>query len=199
MQDRSGAKPVTRDSKPREAYPLAAAVLHWTIAVLIFALIALGWYMVDIPRGTPARGYWFNIHKSIGLTTLFLIALFLIWRARGTPPPLPRGVPPWEVRAAMVGHWLLYIGMVVVPLTGYIESNFTKWGVDFFGYKLAPWGWNQKPENPIYTLFNRVHVWGSWIFAAVIALHAAAALKHALQRDGVMSRMLPRFGTPRRD
>jgi cytochrome b561 len=198
MRDHSATKPASIRPNLRAAYPVGAVILHWSMAILIFALIVMGWYMVDIPRGTPARGYWFNIHKSIGMIAFFVAALFLVWRSLATPPPLPRSVPPWEVRAAAVGHWLLYLGLIVVPLTGYIEANFTKWGVDFFGYKLEPWGWDQEPGNTIYTLFNRIHVWGSWVFAAVIGLHVAAALKHALQRDGVMGRMLPLPGSSRR-
>lgn len=179
------------ENQKRESYPLAISALHWTLAILILALIGLGWYMVDIPRNTPERGYFFNLHKSLGVVALLLAAIFVIWRLRNRPPALPDSIPAWEKRAADVGHWLLYIGLVVVPLSGYIESNFTKWGVDFFGYKLESWGWDQEPGNTIYTVFNILHVWGSWIFAAVIGLHVAAAIKHGFQRDGVLSRMLP--------
>jgi cytochrome b561 len=171
-----------------ERYPTSAVTLHWVIAILIFVLLGIGWYMVDIPRGTPARGEYFNLHKSLGLIVMLLIALLLLWRSRNRPPPLPDFLPRWEARAAIFSHWLLYLCLVVVPLSGYLESNFTKWGIDFFGLHLPAWG---PDDETLYTIFNRIHVISSNVFAVLIALHMAAAIKHAMVRDGILSRMLP--------
>lgn len=177
---------MTQSSPDR--YPLPAIALHWAIAILIFVLLGIGWYMVDIPRGTPARGEYYNLHKSLGLIAMLLIALLLLWRSRNRPPPLPGFLPRWEARAAIFGHRLLYLCLVVVPLSGYLETNFTKWGIDFFGLHLPSWG----PEDKtFYTIFKGIHVISSNVFAVLIALHVAAAIKHALIRDGILSRMLP--------
>lgn len=169
-------------------YSATIIVLHWLIAVLIFFLTATGWYMVELTKGTPAVAYYYNLHKSVGLIVMALIALMISWRLRRGAPELPPGIPEWERRAADIGHWLLYILLVIVPLSGYIEANFAKWGIDFFGYELEPWG----PENEtIYNFFNRIHIYSSNIFAAVIALHILAAIKHMVSRTGVVYRMLP--------
>ncbi len=55
--------PSAADPKVAERYPRSVALLHWLIAALILVLIALGWFMADIPKGTPARAYYFNLHK----------------------------------------------------------------------------------------------------------------------------------------
>jgi cytochrome b561 len=169
-------------------YPARTAVLHWLMVIGILFLMAVGWYMVDIPRGTPPRGYWYNLHKSVGLIVFAVAVLFLYWRATLSVPPLPDSIPGWERRSALIAHRLMYVLLVVVPLSGYIEANFTKWGVDFFGYKLEPWG----PENQrLYWIFNRIHVYSSNIFAGLIGLHVAAAIRHMLKRDGILERILP--------
>lgn len=164
--------------------------LHWLMATLILLLYALGWYMVGIERQTPARGLFFNIHKSFGLLAMLAIALFCIWRWRREAPPYPASMSRWERRAAALVHALTYVLLVVVPLAGYMEANFNEWGIAFFGLlHLPPWG----PDNAHWRqLLNTVHVYSANLFAVVIAVHVAAALKHALwDRDRVLQRMLP--------
>jgi cytochrome b561 len=104
-------------------------------------------------------------------------------------------MPAWQRRAARLGHGALYACMVVMPLSGYVGSNFSKYGVKFFGRTLAPWG----PDLPaVYEVLDRVHVVTGWLFTALIAGHVLAALQHAfVARDGVFARIWP-WRTPRR-
>ena len=170
-------------------YAPTAIALHWIIVALVFALYAIGWYMVGIPKGTPPVAYWYNLHKSIGIVAAVPIVVLLFWRATHVPPPLPGSLPAWEARMAHVNHVLFYVCLVVLVLSGYIESNFTRFGVRFFGYPLPRLGWEDKG---IYLIFNRIHVYTSYVFTALMALHIAAAFKHLLaDRNGVFQRMLP--------
>ncbi|MGH8716930.1 MAG: cytochrome b [Burkholderiales bacterium] len=170
-------------------YALSAIVLHWLLVALVFALYGLGWYMVEIPKGTPPVAWFYNLHKSIGVVAAVPIVWLIYWRATHQVPPLPGSMPRWKVKAAEANHLLFYICLVVMTLSGFIESNFTKYGVKFFGYQLPLLGWEDKT---IYYLFNRIHVYTSYFFAALIAVHVAAALRHLLlEKDGVFQRMLP--------
>jgi cytochrome b561 len=169
-------------------YKPIAMFLHWLLAIVLIGQIGLGVWMGDIPKGTPERAYFFNLHKSIGM----VIALFILWRIavriKNTPPALPP-LPNWERILAKASHHLLYACMVILPLTGYIGSNFTKYGIKFFGYQIAPWG----PENKaIYEVLNTTHSVTGNVMIAIILIHVAAALKHWLfDKDTVMQRMLP--------
>ena len=88
-------------------------------------------------RRAPRRSrYYFNLHKSIGIVAALPILLLLFWRATHAPPPLPGSLAAWEVRAAHVNHVLFYVCLVVLVVSGFVESNFTKFGVKFFGYPL---------------------------------------------------------------
>lgn len=98
-------------------------------------------------------------------------------------------MPGWERAAAKASHVLLYVCMLVMPLSGYIASNFSKYGVNFFNsFKLPPWG---PDDKQIYGFFNGTHVITSYVFLTLIALHVLAALRHASKRDGIFSRMWP--------
>lgn len=172
-----------------QSYAPTAVALHWLLVLLVFMLYGIGWYMVEIPKGTPPVAYYYNLHKSIGIVAALPIALLILWRVTHVPPPLPGSMPAWQARAAHVNHLLFYVCLVVLVVSGLIESNFTKFGVRFFGYPLPILGWEDKT---IYRIFNRIHVYTSYLFAALMAVHVAAALKHLLvNRDGVFQRMWP--------
>lgn len=177
-----------------QRYTRTAMTLHWLIALLLVSQFAFGWYLSDIPRGVPARGYFVNLHKSTGMLIALLIVLRLVWRLTHRPPPLPDTLPQWQQSAAAASHNLLYVLMLVMPLSGYLGSNFSKHGVNFFNLvKFAPWGPDIKR---LYTIFNQIHLISSWLLLALVILHVLAALKHLfVDRDTVFSRMMPRrFG-----
>ncbi len=165
-------------------------LLHWLVAFLLVGQFAFGWYLSDIPRGVPARGYFVNLHKSTGLLVGLLILVRISWRLTHTPPPLPNSVPRWQQQAATSTHYLLYVLMLVMPLSGYMASNFSKYGVDFFNsIKLAPWGSNDKL---LYAFFNQTHIVSSWLLLALVLVHVLAALKHLLvDHDTIFLRMSP--------
>ena len=174
--------------KKIEGYTTSIVILHWLIAIGIFILIGMGWYMVELEKGIPAVTFYYNLHKSIGLVALVLVALLINFRVRNHPPDLPDSLPAWEIRAAKISHLMFYIFLVIVPLSGYFEANFTKWGINFFGFHMNSWG----PENKtLYTVFNRVHVYGANLLAVLIAVHFLAALKHMVKHNGIVYRILP--------
>jgi cytochrome b561 len=175
-------------TEPR--YSLPAIVLHWLLAVIIIGMIILGDVMTDIPRNTPARGFYFNLHKSIGVLAGVLVLMRIGWRLHETAPPFPADMPHWERLGALWGHRALYVLMFAVPATGYISSSFNKYGVKFFGLSLPNWGWEDKALRELFAGF---HSTLAWTLAVLIGIHILAALKHALiDQDGMWRRMFPR-------
>lgn len=168
-------------------YDRTARLLHWLIAVLLLAQFVFGWWLGDIPRNTPARGYYVNLHKSMGMLIGLLIVLRIVWRLTHSAPPLPAALPPWQRWLAAASHHALYLGMVLMPLSGYLASNFSKYGVNFFNtILLPPWGSNDKQ---LYALFNQTHKITAVALLALVVLHVLAALQHGLRRDGIISRI----------
>src|ERR671938_553375 len=80
-----------------ERYTRTAIVLHWLIGLAVFAQIGLGLWMIGIPKTPPGiRAYWFNVHKSIGITIGLLVLVRLAWRLAHRPPELPMSLARWQ-------------------------------------------------------------------------------------------------------
>jgi cytochrome b561 len=171
-------------------YNTGTIVLHWLIATLLFGQIAFGWFLESIPRGVPMRGPYVNLHKSTGLVLALLILGRIFWRLTHPAPPLPSFAPAWERVVSKWNQFGLYTCMLLMPLSGYVASNFSKHGVKLFNVvMLPPWGTD---DHRIYAVFNTTHVVTSYLFVALIALHLLGAMRHALRRDGIVARMWPR-------
>jgi cytochrome b561 len=175
--------------KANARYNNVAIALHWLIAVGVLVMIGLGWYMTDIPKGTPERAYFFNLHKSIGVTVGIVALIRLWWRATHRPPPLPSTMAGWEVSAAKINHALLYACIIAMPVIGFLASNFTKYGVKYFGIQVGPFF----PENTaLRDRLQEVHGLLSYVLVVLVIVHVLAAFKHLLvDKDGVFQRMLP--------
>ena len=177
------------DDTPRDRYDTVASLLHWLIGLALIGQVVFGFLLDELaPRGTPSRGAVINLHKSFGLVLGGLVLARLAWRLAHRLPDWPAVLPAWQRRAARWMHRALYACMLILPLSGYLASNFSKHGIKFFGQTLAPWG---PDEKGVYDALNLVHVSTGWLFAILIAGHVAVALLHAFRRDGVVSRILP--------
>jgi cytochrome b561 len=178
----------------RQNYDGVAIALHWLIGAALLAQIVFGFFLDDIAaRGTPQRAGVINLHKSVGIVLGLAIVARLGWRLLHKPPRLPDSIAQWQRSAARVSHRALYVCMIVMPLSGYVGSNFSKYGVKFFGIDLPPWA----PESKaFYSLLGAIHYATAVLLCALIAVHVIAALKHLLvDRDNVVSRMWPRAGS----
>lgn len=181
-----------KERQPRDVvvrYTRTAIALHWLIALVILVQIPFGWSLEEIPSGTAARGWYVNLHKSVGVTLGVFIVLRACWRWFHPPPALPDWMPRWERIGANAIHAGLYACMLIMPLTGYVASNFSKWGVKYFNtILLPPWGVD---DARIYAFFNGAHVTTSYIFLALILAHVASAVRHASRHDRILQRMWP--------
>jgi len=179
-------------------YHPVAILLHWTIALGILALIAIGLAMTHLGLAPMQKFELYQLHKSIGVTVLLAVLLRILWRLTHRPPPLP-AMPPLERAAAEGTHALLYVLMLVIPLSGWALVSVSPFNLPTVLYGLVPW-----PHLPVLPdLPNKgqveavakfIHGKLAWMLAALIALHAAAALRHQfVLRNGVLDRILP-FG-----
>lgn len=166
-------------------YTLPAIALHWAQAIIVLWLLWLGWTMTDLPKGAE-RSAAYALHKSLGLLTLLLVLLRLGWRQRHPAPPSVVGGGP--ERLARLTHYLLYAFLLLAPLAGYLASSFTPYAIKLFGLEIPKAGW---PDESLNALFKQIHQIAVWGGAGLIALHLLGAAKHAVQRDGMLRRMLP--------
>jgi cytochrome b561 len=175
------------------AYTRTAIALHWAIALAIFCALALGWSFDYFSGSTKSA--MIGLHKSLGITILLLSLARLGWRLTHRAPPLPVTMPVWQQHAAYTVHFLLYLAMIGIPLSGWAMTSASGHNIVLYG--LVPW-----PQMPVLpTLANKqevaqtmfsIHSTGALMFAVLIAGHAAAGMfHHFIERDDVLLRILP--------
>jgi cytochrome b561 len=162
--------------------------LHWVMAVCILAMLFIGVGMAS----TVAPEYLtlVNIHKPLGIVILILALIRLVVRLRYGAPALPVDLPEPMKLAAYLSHYALYALMIAMPLIGWAMLSAAKYPVVLWpGVWLPP----ILPLNPgLHTLLWNAHFYLAFLFFALILMHLAAALFHALiRRDGVFDSMGP--------
>ena len=171
-------------------YTLTAQALHWITAALMFVVLPIAWVMVNMPKSAQFRGLLFTLHKSVGLTIIALVAVRIVWRARHPAPPLEADLHGWEKIAAIASHWMLYVVLVGMPISGYLLDAAGGYAISYFGLFSVP----LLPKSPaLSSAATWVHVAvGQWLVYTLIILHVAASIWHvSIRRDGVLDRMLP--------
>lgn len=165
---------------------------HWLIAALIFAQFALGWIALNW-RLSPTKLNLFVWHKSIGMVILALVLLRLLWRLANTAPALPADSPGWERAVAHASHLLLYVLMFAMPLSGWIINSAA--GVPFSIFWRIPLPPMVAPDRHMAELASSAHLALFVVLAALLVLHAGAALRHHfVKRNKVLIQMLPTIG-----
>ncbi|CAN6135349.1 CybB Cytochrome B561 [Methylophilaceae bacterium] len=189
-------------------YTKTAIILHWLIAIFIALMFVLGWYMAELPKEAPKqmaydlfdlgvytwqlaeeaspRTFYFNLHKSLGLTVLALIVLRVLWRITHTPPATLSSYKAIEKKVATATHHSLYLLMLAVPVTGLIMAINSKYGVKWFGMDVIA-GLDNKP---VRDFFECTHEFVGIVLLVLIGIHLLGALKHKfIDKDDTMSRM----------
>jgi cytochrome b561 len=174
--------------KASHRYTRTAIVLHWLLAAMVLASVAVGWWMTGLPL-SPRRLVTYNLHKWTGVLILALTLVRLAWRWRHPPPP-PLGAVAWQRRAAAASHAALYALCVAVPLVGWAYSSAAGFPVVLFG--VWPLPDFVSADRALADAIKPWHGWLAWTLLALAGVHAAAAIKHHLvDRDGLLNRMLP--------
>ena len=170
----------------RQFTPLQRA-LHWVMAFCILAMLFIGVGMVSTIK--PDYLTLVSIHKPLGIVILVLAVLRLIVRWRYGAPPLPSGMPEPMKLAARLSHVLFYLLMIAMPLIGWAMLSAADYPAVVAGIQLPA----ILPPNPeVHSVLWNAHRLLAFCFFALILLHLAAALFHALvRRDGVFDAMAP--------
>jgi cytochrome b561 len=171
------------------AWPLLVRLIHWTSAALVLAALGLGVVAVVFVGDPALRFDLTQTHKSLGVAVLALTAVRLFARLVTAAPQPPR-LPPSLLAAARATHLSLYALLVLLPLSGWLMATTTPIRVPTTVFGLFSLPYPLAPDLTTYRLVHAVHVAAAIALAALVALHVAAALIHALRwRDGVLARM----------
>lgn len=161
-------------------------LLHWVMAVCILAMLFIGVGMVSTVM--PKSLSLVSIHKPLGIAILVLALIRLAVRLRYGVPALPADLPAPMKLAAELSHYALYLLMIGMPLIGWAMLSAAAYPVVLYGSMTLP---QILPLSDIlHTVLWNAHYYLAFAFFALILLHLAAALFHALvRRDGVFEAM----------
>jgi len=194
--------------KTSSQYNNISIFLHWLIAAGIVFMFILGWFMDTVPKDAAKsstfdlfnmglyvwelskevspRSFYFNLHKSVGISLFALIILRILWRLTHKPPALLDSMKTWEKKLATGAHHGLYFLMVATPLAGIIMSISSKYGIHWFGIKLVG-GIDNKASRELFYEFHEIF---GLLILFILFFHIAGAFKHALvDKDGTIRRM----------
>ncbi len=171
-----------------DTYGLLSIFLHWSIALLFAALIASGLYMTRM-ADSDSKWFLYSLHKSLGLTTALLIVLRLGSHLVQIAPQISESLQNWEIRLMHSVRFALYLLMILLPISGYLDSVAGGYKTQFFGidvFRLV------EKNQDIAQLALNLHVWSTYVLYLLLALHIGAALKHRfILRDSLFARILP--------
>lgn len=170
-------------------FGIVSKLLHWSIALPILGLIWLGWYMMDLTY----YDQWYNdsllLHKAVGMVVLALAVLKSIWLVVSpAPDPLPTQ-KHWEHVVSKFAHWVLFLSMFLIPVTGYIISTSEGDSVSIFGLFEFPALFTISESTRDMAI--EIHYYAAYAILGITLLHAGAALKHQfIDKDGTLQRMI---------
>lgn len=165
-------------------YSVTARFWHWLTAVLVIAMIPLGFGIANYDLGDTL----YNSHKSFGFVVFVVVVLRLVYRLTHPVPPLPADIPAIQRLAAHANHWALYALLLAQPVVGWIATSAYPAPIPIFGlFDLPPiWPENRALSDRLYEL----HGWIGLALAALIALHIAAVIYHQfIRKDNLLARM----------
>jgi cytochrome b561 len=169
----------------RARYPLRTRILHWLTAVLVFAMLLIGFAMVN---SIGSYGSLRAVHMTLGIVVLAIVVLRAANRLTHRVPKLPDTVG-WVEHKLVVGSELaLYTLLLAQPLVGWAMVSATGKPVDIFGSlhlpRIAPF------SADLYFILRQTHSLLAYASVVIIAAHVSAVLLHTLTlRDGMLSRM----------
>lgn len=168
-----------------ERYPATSRILHWIVAVLVLATWPLGFFIQFTKKEVSLDFYM--VHESFGFLVLWLM-LLRVGNKLMAKVPDPQG-PAIERFAASAVHGLLYVFLIVMPVSGFLATNAHGFPLVWFG--LVPvWSPLDKAPDIAWTL-SAIHGWSAWILLLLFALHIGAVLlHHVIKRDNTLYRIL---------
>jgi len=170
------------------SYGWVTIALHWSMALLIFFLFGLGLYMVELTYYDAWYKGSLDLHKSLGLISLFALIFRIFWRIINQTPAELAG-PRWEKLSAHYMHLGLYGLMLILMISGYLISTADGRAIAVFELirvPALPWGIENQED-----IVGELHEILAWLLISMVAVHALAAIKHQLiNKDNGLGRIL---------
>jgi len=169
-----------------DGYGIVSRLFHWIMAVAIFGLFALGWWMVKLDYYSPYYVSAPDLHRSVGIVLFIALIARIMWRAINVKPK-DADLNAFERKASWLVHFAFYPLLIALSISGYLIATPDGRPIDVFGWFKVPSIIQQKGLEDTAGLFH-------WVIAytviALAVIHTAAALKHhVIDKGSSLKRM----------
>lgn len=171
--------------KNAERYPFAIVLIHWLIAAAIGANLIIGWMLDDATE-------LLDLHRTLGMAILILAVFRLFFRflSRKEIPDSANEPGTLQYLAEKAVHSLLYVGMVIVPLLGWLKTNAA--GHDLVLFDIISFPTLIERNRELSSLLGLSHSIAAYCFAMLIGLHIVGGVAHCMmEKRNVFKRMIP--------
>lgn len=170
-------------------FGIVSIILHWVMAVAIFGLFALGWYMVDLTYYDALYKTLPEVHKSIGILFGIVLIFRIVWKMINVTPKFEDSLSAFERFSAKAVHLCFYVLMVLITVSGYLITTADGSSISVFDFFQVPATITSIPVQEDNA--GLVHKYLAYAIMGLTALHAAAAFKHHyVNKDNTLRKML---------
>ncbi len=170
-------------------YSKTRVLLHWAIALLIIALFASGYWMVELNYYDAWYTKAPHYHKSFGLLLiLFLIAACVV-RIRTAKPNYEKSLSDFEKKSAKAVQMTMSFLAFFICITGYLMVTANGDPVSLFNWLDVPATLKDVKNQEDIT--GKYHRWAAYLILGLAIMHAAVALfHHFFKKDRTLLKML---------
>ncbi len=184
----------------KQTWGSVSRALHWLSAALIIFGLTHGYWMANLLLPRPLRLPHYVWHSTIFLYCGLLLALRIVWRLSEDTPEQPKASSRFEISAAHVGHLALYVLMIALLVTGYMNwsafparfdpARAAAMEIHLFANFKVP-ALHKTLDRDVFKFWETAHMYLAWVMAALVVGHILAALRHHFQKgNDVLRRMV---------
>ena len=160
--------------------------LHWLLALLIIAALAIGFFwLAAMPNADPQKVGILRVHMAGGMLILALMGIrFIVRMLTSRPADATTGYPVLD-RIAPISHYGFYVLVLLMAGTGYTTAILA-------GLPAIVFGGSGDPLTPTFVIYpTRVaHGYIATLLVGFIVLHVLAAFYHQfVRKDRLFRRM----------
>ena len=169
-------------------YNLALIVSHWALALMILISLGFGWSPQYMPKpSNQMQSFLLNLHMSCGIVIAILIVIQFFLRIIVKPPSYPNEFPGWQKILGQTLYILIYVSVVLILTSGYLQAIFSGTTVAFWGAPLPNWG---TVDLPTAEFFGSAHRVMAYVLVGLIFAHINILGLNMIKHPGIVSRML---------
>lgn len=163
---------------------------HWLAALIVIAMLSVGFYFNDMPKGDE-KTFWLSMHIGAG-GLLFVFLLFRVfWRVFVKSPAPVEQAKALHLISQLV-HWVLLLSVLVMAVSGPLLIWTKGSAINVFDWFAIPSPIGEMHD--LHELMEEVHEIVAQVLFVTLLLHVAAALKHQfIHKNQVMARMVKKL------